>query len=380
MGVANAVATGVTGAMGAAANVASTQMTNSANKQIAQMNNEFNEKMLDKQINYNKEAYATQVGDQWQFYNDAKENTWKMYEDQKAYDSAGAQRERLEAAGLNPYMMMQGGSAGSATSAGSTGAPAVGGMQGITPPTATPYSADYSGIAAGFGSVIDTIQRLKNDASERGVKDASSANLRIEGKYIAAKRIAEVYKMYNDAKNDNERTALQGILTSIEKDFKSSQMEVNSETVAQKRAETKLLITENLIRNQNLNFLPQAQKMQLAQGAADIALKYASKNLTDKQARHEIQKLAETMARTELTNQKTWTERANTINAQLDNTSKQMENQFNSETYKNRVRLIEEELWNAFTETDRIGLTRTLSKGVRALHSVGKDIYNYFSK
>lgn len=380
MGVANAVATGVTGAMGAAANVASTQMTNSANKQIAQMNNEFNEKMLDKQINYNKEAYATQVGDQWQFYNDAKENTWKMYEDQKAYDSASAQRERLEAAGLNPYLMMQGGSAGSATSAGSTGAPAVGGMQGITPPTATPYSADYSGIAAGFGSVIDTIQRLKNDASERGVKDASSANLRIEGKYIAAKRIAEVYKMYNDAKNDNERTALQGILTSIEKDFKSSQMEVNSETAAQKRAETKLLITENLIRNQNLNFLPQAQKMQLAQGAADIALKYASKNLTDKQARHEIQKLAETMARTELTNQKTWTERANTINAQLDNTSKQMENQFNSETYKNRVRLIEEELWNAFTETDKIGLTRTLSKGVRALHSVGKDIYNYFSK
>lgn len=350
MGVANAVATGATGAMNAAANVAATQMTNSANKQIAQMNNAFNEKMLDKQISYNKEAYETQVGDQWKFYNDAKENTWKMYEDQKAYDSASAQRERLEAAGLNPYMMMQGGSAGSATSAGSTGAPAVGGMQGITPPTATPYSADYSGIAAGLGTAIDTIQQLKNSASERGVKDASAANLRIEGKYIAAKRIAEVYKMYNDAKNDNERTALQGILTSIEKDFKSSQMEVNKETVAQKRAETKLLVTENLIKNQELDFLPQAQKMQLAQGAADIALKYSQKKLTDNQAEHEIQKLAETMARTELTNQKTWTERANTINAQLDNTSKQMENQFNSETYKARVNTIKVALMKAINE------------------------------
>lgn len=350
MGVANAVATGATGAMNAAANVAATQMTNSANKQIAQMNNAFNEKMLDKQISYNKEAYETQVGDQWKFYNDAKENAWKMYEDQKAYDSASAQRERLEAAGLNPYMMMQGGSAGSATSAGSTGAPAVGGMQGVTPPTATPYSADYSGIAAGLGSAIDTIQQLKNSASERGVKDASAANLRIEGKYIAAKRIAEVYKMYNDAKNDNERTALQGILTSIEKDFKSSQMEVNKETVAQKRAETKLLVTENLIKNQELDFLPQAQKMQLAQGAADIALKYSQKKLTDNQAEHEIQKLAETMARTELTNQKTWTERANTINAQLDNTSKQMENQFNSETYKARVNTIKVALMKAINE------------------------------
>ena len=370
----------VAGIAQAGANIAATSMTNSANAQIAQMNNAFNEKMLDKQINYNKKAYATQVGDQWKFYNDAKENTWKMYEDQKAYDSASAQRERLEAAGLNPYMMMQGGSAGSATSVGSTGAPAVGGMQGITPPTATPYSADYSGIAAGFGSVIDTIQRLKNDASERGVKDASSANLRIEGKYIAAKRIAEVYKMYNDAKNDNERTALQGILTSIEKDFKSSQMEVNSETVAQKRAETKLLITEDLFKKQELNFLPQAQKMQLAQGAADIALKYASKNLTDKQARHEIQKLAETMARTELTNQKSWTERANTINAQLDNTSKQMENQFNSETYKNRVRMIEESLYDVIYNMDSAGIMKTLSKSLRSGEQYVKRLYNDYIK
>lgn len=350
MGVANAVATGVTGAMGAAANVASTQMTNSANKQIAQMNNEFNEKMLDKQINYNKEAYATQVGDQWQFYNDVKENTWKMYEDQKAYDSASAQRERLEAAGLNPYMMMQGGSAGSATSAGSTGAPAVGGMQGITPPTATPYSADYSGIAAGFGSVIDTIQRLKNDASERGVKDASSANLRIEGKYIAAKRIAEVYKMYNDAKNDNERTALQGILTSIEKDFKSSQMEVNSETVAQKRAETKLLVTENLIKNQELNFLPQAQKMQLAQSVADIALKSSTKKLTEEQARHEIDKIAETQARTSLLGEQKYTEQAKQGNIQSNTISTQNQTAFNQETYRDRVKAIRVALWNAYNE------------------------------
>lgn len=368
MGVANAVATGASGAMNAAANVAATQMTNSANKQIAQMNNAFNEKMLDKQISYNKEAYETQVGDQWKFYNDAKENTWKMYEDQKAYDSASAQRERLEAAGLNPYMMMQGGSAGSATSAGSTGVPAVGGMQGITPPTATPYSADYSGIAAGLGSAIDTIQQLKNSASERGVKDASAANLRIEGKYIAAKRIAEVYKMYNDAKNDNERTALQGILTSIEKDFKSSQMEVNKETVAQKRAETKLLVTENLIKNQELDFLPQAQKMQLAQGAADIALKYSSKQLNEEQARHEVKKMAETMARTELTNQKFWTERANTVNAQLDNTAKQMDNQFNSETYKSRVKIIEEQLLHAINNSvpdNPIKAVLSIPRGIR---------------
>lgn len=369
----------VAGVAQAGANIAATNMTNLTNAKIAQMNNAFNEKMLDKQINYNKEAYATQVGDQWKFYNDAKQNAWNMYEDQKEYNSASAQRDRLEAAGLNPYMMMQGGSAGSATG-GTPGSPNVAGMQGVTPPTATPYSADYSGIASGVGQAIDTVMSLKNSASERGVKDASAENLRIEGKYIAAKRVAELFKMYNDAKNDNERTAIQKYIAAIDGDFKASQMAVNSENMNKIRMETQLLMTENLFRKQELNFLPQAQKLQLSQGAADIALKYAQGRLTDRQAEHEVKKLAETVARTELTNQKTWTESANTINAQLENTSKQMDNQFQSETYKNRVRIIEEELWNAVTETDKIGLTRTVSKGVRSLYSVGKDIYNYFSK
>lgn len=357
----------IAGVAQAGANVAATGMTNAANKEIAQMNNAFNEKMLDKQIAYNKEAYETQVGDQWKFYNDAKQNAWNMYEDQKTYNSASAQRERLEAAGLNPYMMMSGGSAGSA-SGGTPNASSVAGMQGVTPPTATPYSADYSGIASGVGQAIDTVMQLKNSASERGVKDASADNLRIEGKYIAAKRVAELYKMYNDAKNDNERTAIQKYIASIDGDLKASQMSVNAENMNKIRMETQLLATENLMRNQELSFLPQAQKLQLAQGAADIALKYSQKQLTDKQARHEVEKLAETVARTQLTNQQYWTESANTVNAQLQNTRNQIENQFTSETYKTRVRLIEESLFDAIYNTDKIGIFKT---GARFLQSLG---------
>ena len=75
-------------------------------------------------------------------------------------------------------------------------------------------------------------------------------------------------------------------------------------------------------------------------------MKYAQKNLTEKQARHEIEKLAETVARTSLTDQQYWTERANTINAQLENTSRQTENQFQSETYRARVKTVKESLYN----------------------------------
>lgn len=345
--------------MGAAATVAgigagasliggmgSTAAQNAANKEIAQMNNAFNEKMFDKQVAYNKEMYQQQLGDQWKFYNDAKENSWKFYNDQKEYNSASAQRERLEAAGLNPYLMMSGGSAGVAQSGSvpSGGAPS---GQGVTPPTATPYSADYSGITAGLGRAIDVLSSMP----DRKVKEAQADNLRIEGKYIAGKAMAQILQMKTEAKTKEARLALDKLIADFDNNLKVSNMAVNNQNIAESKARTQLAVTENLMRQQELSFLPQAQKLQLAQGAADIALKYSQKNLTDKQARHEIEKLAETMARTQLTNQQYWTEQANTVNAQLQNTSKQMDNQFQSETYKTRVKIIEEELIRAINNS-----------------------------
>ena len=155
----------------------------------------------------------------------------------------------------------------------------------------------------GLGHAIDTVMT----GSQRNIQDAQANNLRIEGKYIASKAIAELYKSYNEAKNDDERVAIQRVLSSIQKDLSASQIAVNNENVRQIQAQTKIAVTENLLREQQLKFLPYEQKMQLALGAADIALKYSQKNLTEKQAQHEIEKLAETVARTSLTNQQYWT-------------------------------------------------------------------------
>jgi hypothetical protein len=202
-------AAAMTGAVGSAigagtsliGGVGTTLAQNAANKEIAQMNNAFNEKMFDKQVAYNKEMYQQQLGDQWKFYNDSKQNAWDLVANQQQfqtdmwnknneYNSASAQRERLEAAGLNPYMMMNGGSAGTAQAmSGSAGAAPSGGApsgQGVTPPTATPYSADYSGITAGLGRAIDVLSSMP----DRKVKEAQADNLRIEGKYIAGKAMA----------------------------------------------------------------------------------------------------------------------------------------------------------------------------------------------
>ena len=82
----------------AVGNAVSTNKTNKANMAINRMNNEFNA------------AEAQKVRDfQLDMWN--RENT---------YNTASAQRSRLEEAGLNPYLMMSGGNAGVASSAGSS--------------------------------------------------------------------------------------------------------------------------------------------------------------------------------------------------------------------------------------------------------------------
>lgn len=348
-----AAMTGVVGsAIGAGTSLiggaSSTAMQNQANKEIAQMNNAFNEKMFDKQVAYNKEMYQQQLGDQWKFYNDSKQNAWDLVANQQQfqtdmwnknneYNSASAQRERFEAAGLNPYMMMNGGSAGTAqTMSGSAGAAPSGGApsaQGVTPPTATPYSADYSGITAGLGRAIDVLSSMP----DRKVKEAQAENLRIEGKYIAGKAIAQILQMKTEAKTKEARLALDKLIADFDNNLKVSNMAVNEQNIAESKARTQLAVTENLMRQKQLDFLPQQQKIELAQAAADIAFKRSAGYLNNVKAQHEIKKIAETMARTSEVTQRT-------ENLKTENMIQGDNYRFNSQTYGKRVRIIEETL------------------------------------
>lgn len=348
-----AAMTGVVGsAIGAGASLiggaGSTAAQNAANKEIAQMNNAFNEKMFDKQVAYNKEMYQQQLGDQWKFYNDSKQNAWDLVANQQQfqtdmwnknneYNSASAQRERLEAAGLNPYMMMNGGSAGAAqTMSGSSGAAPSGGApsaQGVTPPTATPYSADYSGITAGLGRAIDVLSSMP----DRKVKEAQADNLRIEGKYIAGKAMAQILQMRTEAKTKEARLALDKLIADFDNNLKVSNMAVNEQNIAESKARTQLAVTENLMRQKQLDFLPQQQKIELAQAAADIAFKRSAGYLNTVKARHEIKKIAETVARTMETTQRV-------ENLKTENMMQGDNYRFNSQTYGTRVRILEETL------------------------------------
>ena len=122
--------------------------TNQMNYKINQMNNQFNERMAMQQ-------------------RDFQENMWNK---ENAYNTASAQRQRLEEAGLNPYLMMNGGSAGIAQSAGpgasaSSSGPAV--MQ--------PFQADYSGISSSIGNIFQYELMQSQKSNLQGAKQLADA-------------------------------------------------------------------------------------------------------------------------------------------------------------------------------------------------------------
>lgn len=113
-------------------NAVSTNKTNKLNMAINQMNNEFNAAEAEK----------------------ARQFQLDMWNRTNEYNTASAQRSRLEEAGLNPYLMMNGGSAGTAQSSGSS-APAS---------AATPLSMqrqDFSGLSNALSSALQIANQTK---------------------------------------------------------------------------------------------------------------------------------------------------------------------------------------------------------------------------
>lgn len=112
--------------------IVSTNKTNKSNMAINQMNNEFNAAEAEK----------------------ARQFQLDMWNRTNMYNSASSQRSRLEEAGLNPYLMMNGGSAGTAQSSGSA-SPA-----SAAPPLAM-QRQDFSGLSNTLSSALQIANQTK---------------------------------------------------------------------------------------------------------------------------------------------------------------------------------------------------------------------------
>lgn len=191
------------------ASIVNTNNTNKANKEIAESTNKANIQIAQMSNEYNREQLERQI-----------EQEWDMWNAENEYNSASSQRKRLEEAGLNPYMMMDGGSAGSASSMTSPAAqPAVvPQMQG-----ATMQPADMSGLSGLRGIASEFIATLKAQEDIRG-QQLINEGQEIENEYKADKLLADLEKTRTESGFVRSQTKGQDIMNRFRPEMLSSEI------------------------------------------------------------------------------------------------------------------------------------------------------------
>lgn len=276
--------------------VGSSIASNVTNKNIANNANAFNERMQDKQIAYEKEMYMQQLTDSLK------------------YSDPSFLRERLEAAGYNPATLISGSNFSS---------PSMPSAGGIASPQATQIPADFSGFGDSLLNAFNLYNEYETKRSQRAVTDAQAANLRIEGKYLASKQLAELAKIYKETESMDVKNAISKMMASFDADFKASSSELNREQSASQRMAQRIMMYDGILKLKEIEAFPQRLKLELAQGAADIALKAANKKFTEAQTKHEVRKM---------------------INTVIQGQGMRIQNEFQQQTFGHRLQRLEVEI------------------------------------
>ena len=254
----------------AGVNAEAQQDANETNLKIAQMNNEWNYKMFQEQMQYNTD----------------------MWNKQNEYNSAANQRKRLEEAGLNPYLMMDGGNAGTAQSA-----------SGVNPPQAQqvqvqPVQYDLSTAAGFLQQAIDLEATRRQRDADSLLKESQAQQITIESQYTAARIAAEMAEKWANARNADERTAYQRILNGFAPSLFSGDVNVKASTSRNlesltefQNAQKNLVEVNKLIQDKHLKWLDSEKAANLAEIMSRVDLNKAQKQAA-------LQSVIESEART----------------------------------------------------------------------------------
>ena len=267
--------------------------TNRTNLRIAQMNNEFNERMLQKQMDYNDEMFEKQTAYDTQKWQDqlAAENqfTEKMWNKTNQWNSAGEQRKRLEQAGLNPYLMMNGGSAGTAQSASSSspsgGSPSA---MGINPPTATPvqvqaFRPDFSGINQVVSSYMDYLKT-------RDLNAAQTANVATNTEFLPKLLWSQIFA--NDAETFNKNVQSGRMQALLPYEINQAQQDIFTSQVQQAVMRGDLIntILDANLKQKALDTYDERFRAEMSVYSADVYQKVQAGLLSEKEAELAVEK------------------------------------------------------------------------------------------
>lgn len=272
--------------------------TNESNYKIAQMNNEYNAAQTDKILAWQR----------------------KQWEDTNRYNSAASQVQRLREAGLNPYLMANGGSAGTTTAMSGT----------------SPARADSVQMQAAHVDPVINGQYL-SEAGNNAVnaylqykeKFAQVKQIEIDNQTRLAENVNRLYNTYADTMNKKAQHEYQNIQNYIADATKQDAIEMvrNQRDSSQFEAQLKASqVTTQYLNNEmmkvQLAYLPQEKRAALANIGADTALKAAQAAKTTK----EIDKIVEDTISTHLGNSITRAQKHALIDITV-NTAKKIHNE-----------------------------------------------------
>ena len=268
---------GLSSVIGGIFNKNSASSANRTNLQINRENQKWNEKMMDKQNSWNLA--------QWN-----RENQ---------YNSAEQQVARLRAAGLNPYLMMSGGNAGSAQSITSA-APANAGMSNTVNPV------DYSAAAAGVGNAVSQYfnSQLVSANVRKAIAEAVGQEKR--NQWIDTELQTKIENLKQNTHSAKAREELDKFgliharsMWSGELAAQSLQNSSLAESIINQRANTYYTQMQSTLAELNIRWLPKMKEAELAQYSAQTFAAIEAGKLSQKQGVAAIQNALESQARTQ---------------------------------------------------------------------------------
>lgn len=238
-------------------NIISTNKTNKTNMAINQMNNEFN-------------AAEAEKARQFQL------SMWNMNND---YNSASAQRSRLEEAGLNPYLMMNGGSAGTAQSAGSS-----------SPASAAPPLSMQRQDFSGLSNTLSTALQISNQTKETNanVQSLQSQKSLYDAQANSILSNVDWWKLGPEYKKWSQLTGLARVGLQFQTDRQNLRNMTWSGNLIQ--AQRIGILLDNKSKTVINKYLDEGQRLQLDLMASQYYDSMASGHLQYQQAKSEITK------------------------------------------------------------------------------------------
>lgn len=245
---------------------------NKANLQIQRETNAMNYLM---QQETNAQNYKI-----WQ---EQKQNNLDMWNLENQYNSANAQRERLEEAGLNPYLMMNGGNAGVAGSVDSASTPT------MNAPTMNAPNLDNTYSLNKFNSVSQAVQDISNKLYDFRIQNAQASKLESENlttdlnnMFLADYLASRNKGARSDAKTAESRSVIESVAADVAKETKQNVVDKSNYETASARQGA--FLAEQLVIEKDLDieakqtinkYLPPQQALNLLKDLSQISLSEA---------------------------------------------------------------------------------------------------------